>query len=127
MKKSVLTILALLIAMPAARAQEDGGDNAMLSRLLQRYLAVLQTSPDEASPACIDALKEMHKTQDQVTAEEGRTKDQDLEVARDVLASDTEDATQICGADAHRLCDGGKQSPALVAACQALRAGRPGH
>nr|WP_246379577.1 hypothetical protein [Gluconacetobacter johannae] len=111
----------------AAMAQDDGGDGQSGSRAasvqLQKDVAVLQANPDAASSACLDALKELHKTQDMVAAEESRTKDPDLEVARDVLETDFESAAQACAPDAAALCDKGGTSPApaMAKACAALQ------
>jgi len=112
----------------AAHAQEDDPHDttqqmtAGVAKVLARDLAVLQVKPDAASQACVSALRDLHKTQDQITYEEKRTKDQDLPVARDVLDSNFEDATQYCGTDARRLCrTEGDNDPKFAASCGELR------
>lgn len=114
--------------MPSvARADDDEASaspaNNEAAIALNKVLQVLQQDPSSASDACVDALKELHKTQDIVATDEARSKDQDLAVARDVLESDYEDATQICGADARTLCrtSSGKL-PKLPPACAAIHA-----
>ncbi|GBQ19946.1 hypothetical protein [Tanticharoenia sakaeratensis] len=112
----------------AALAQEDDPHDttqqmtAGVAKVLARDLAVLQVKPDAASQACVSALRDLHKTQDQITYEEKRTKDQDLPVARDVLDSNFEDAMQYCGTDARRLCrTEGDSDPKFAASCGELR------
>nr|WP_242010545.1 hypothetical protein [Acetobacter musti] len=87
---------------------------------LQKELAVLQTMPDQASEACIGALKELHETQGKLEAEQERTKDQDLAVAQDVLESDYENAIEMCGPDARRLCETHNPADKLAHACEVL-------
>jgi len=121
-KKSLLIALCLAAFVPAADAQDydDAVKASPMNQRLQQIVGVLQTDPNDVSSACIDALKELHKTQDQVTAEQDHNKDQDLEVARDVLESNYEDSNQICGVDAQRMCDHDKPTPQLTQACTAL-------
>jgi len=118
----IALFLGLATAIPAAYAQDDDTPAPSPMNLrLQKILAILQTNPDDVSQACVGALKELHKTQDQVAAEQDRNKDQDLEVARDVEESNFEDATQICGVDAQRMCEHDKPQPKLTQACGVLR------
>nr|WP_240162013.1 hypothetical protein [Gluconacetobacter azotocaptans] len=127
-------LLSCCLFPVGAMAQDDGGGGGgeggdgqggsrTASIQLQKDLAVLQGNPDAASQDCLDALKELHKTQDMVAAEEARTKDQDLEVARDVLETDFETAAQVCTPDAASLCDksGASPTPAMAKACAALQ------
>ncbi|MBB2202677.1 hypothetical protein [Gluconacetobacter tumulisoli] len=122
--------LSCCLVPVGAMAQDEGGEGGSRASavLLQREVGVLQTDPNATSPSCLDALKELHKTQDLVAAEESRTKDQDLEVARDVLETDFETAGQACAPDAESLCDkaGTSPSPALAKACAVLRTAAPG-
>jgi len=122
--------VALLgLATPqAARAQDDDPHDtttrmtAAISKILARDLAVLQIKPDAASDNCVSALKDLHKTQAQITDEEKRTKYQDLPIARDVLDSNYEDATQFCGTDARHLCrTTGSSDTRFAAPCADLR------
>ncbi|QDH17103.1 hypothetical protein [Swingsia samuiensis] len=89
--------------------------------VVNNVLKVLQIHPDAAGDSCVNALKEMHKAQDQLTKEEESDETQDLGVARDVVSSSMEDVTTICGADAHSLCrQSAASNPKLQAACKAL-------
>lgn len=122
-------LLAVPLAFPALAHAEDGGaktndDDPSINALgigVNQVLKVLQTHPDSATDACINALKEMHAAQDQLSKEEGHENNQDVEVARDVTSSTMEDVTTICGADARTLCrESAESNPKLDAACHAL-------
>ncbi|GAJ28242.1 hypothetical protein [Acidomonas methanolica] len=126
-------VIIQLAHAPAALAQsgDDGGGagaNAP-ARVLKRVLAVLQVDPAAASDACVSALEELHKTQGIVTNDESDSSNsakQELAVARDVLESDYDDTTEICGADARTLCrTKGNTLPKAAAPCQALLPAAP--
>ncbi|EHH67835.1 hypothetical protein [Gluconobacter morbifer] len=134
MKKShflAVLLLAgpLLATMPAHAAEgaKTNDDDPTINQQgvnINRILRVLQANPDQASDSCINALKEMHKAQDVLGKEEGSDSEhnEDLAVARDVLSSEMEDVTNMCGADARTLCrdvDSSK-TPNLAKACTAL-------
>ncbi|GAC86436.1 hypothetical protein Gbth_025_032 [Gluconobacter thailandicus F149-1 = NBRC 100600] len=122
-------LLAVPLSFPVLAYAADGGaktndDDPSINALgtgVNQILKVLQVHPDSASDSCINALKEMHAAQDQLSKEEGHENNQDVEVARDVTASSMEDVTTICGTDARTLCrESAGQNPALAAACHAL-------
>jgi len=108
LRYTALALLPALCLATTAHAQDEQDETtaatAGISAVLGKQLAILQQKPDAASEACVNALKELHTTQDQIAKEEQHSKDQDLGVARDVLESDFENATQYCGADARTLC-----------------------
>ncbi|WP_367160845.1 hypothetical protein ABUE34_06515 [Kozakia baliensis] len=116
--------LSLIGLFPlTAWAQEDSGGSDIAGKELNKVLGVLQVQPDSASDACVEALKELHKTQKIVSDGESAGKNQDLDVARDVLESNYEDASQICGTDARTLCRTKiNESPKLPALCTTLHA-----
>ena len=121
--------LAVALAAPVAARADDGeaktnDDDPTINQqgfAINKILRVLQTNPDAAGDSCINALKEMHTSQDQLAQQEAKNNNQDLGVARDVVASDMEDVATMCGADARRLCrspDGEKGK--LAQACDTL-------
>lgn len=107
---------------PVARADDD--ETAPRSNVnniqLQKELAVLHLQPDAAGPACIDSLKELHKTQDLLQKEQENSRNQDLTVAEDVLESDFEYSIESCAADVEKLCETHNPSPALRTACEKI-------
>jgi hypothetical protein len=121
---SVLALaLAALFCLPsAARADEDGvaPRDTEANILLHKELAVLHFKPEASSSACIDALKDLHTTQDVLKKEQDDNRTRDLSVAEDVLDSDVENASERCAADARALCMAPNPSPALVHACEAI-------
>lgn len=118
---SVLLAGSLAMA-PAARADDD--ETAPRSNVnnvqLQKELAVLHFKPDAAGPACIDSLKELHKTQDLLQKEQENTRNQDLTVAEDVLESDFETSIEACAEDVEKLCETHNPSSDLRAACEKI-------
>lgn len=120
---SCLCLIAAFLVTPALADDDEplsAGPGNVANAQLQKELAVLQSNPDEASEACVSALKELHKTQAQVDAEQQRTHDQDLAVAQDVLESDFENAIEMCGPDARRMCGTQNPSAKLAHACETL-------
>lgn len=117
-----LCLIAICFSSPALAEEElsAGHADAVPNAQLQKELGVLQTTPDQASEACINSLKELHETQGKLEAEQERTKDQDLAVAQDVLESDYENAIEMCGPDARRLCETRNPSNTLAHACETL-------
>jgi hypothetical protein len=118
----------------SAMAQDDSGGDRKTGRddivhappnvLLGQEIAILKTNPDATSQDCLDAVSELHKTQGTLQAEQDRGKDQDVEVAQDVLEYDIETAVQACHADAAAICDkAGGSDPRLAKACPALDQG----
>ncbi|NSL92476.1 hypothetical protein HRJ39_06370 [Acetobacter syzygii] len=111
-----------LAVSPAARA--DGDETAPRSNVnniqLQKELSVLHMKPEAAGPACIDSLKELHKTQDLLAKEQENSHDQDLTVAEDVLESDFENSIEACAGDVEKLCETHNPQPELVKACEAI-------
>lgn len=113
---AVLFLSGILAASPAL-AQDDEAAPASPAVALQKIVAVLQTNPNATSQPCVDALTELHKTQSTLEAEQNRTNDPDVDVARDVLEMDFETAVQTCRADATALCGKGGNDPKLAKAC----------
>ena len=129
---AVLTLIGCIACDPGtARADDDqdsaaaASDGSQTGRAqLNEALAVLRLRPGMASQPCLGAMKDVHETEQQLKAELGngsaaRKKNPDLDVARDVLSSDYDNAAQSCGPDAIRACQG-KPPPALARACAEL-------
>ncbi|GBQ97404.1 hypothetical protein AA23498_2886 [Acetobacter nitrogenifigens DSM 23921 = NBRC 105050] len=114
-----LGLTAAALSTHAAFAEPPGAGSVPNAQL-QKEVAVLQSDPDEASQACLDALKELHETQDKLSAEQERSHDQDIAVAQDVLESDFENAIEMCGPDARRMCSKHNPSNKLAHACEML-------
>ncbi len=124
--------LAVALAAPVMARADDGDaktndDDPTINQqgfAINKILRVLQTNPDAAGNSCINALKEMHKAQTALGKEEGIDPEhnQDIGVARDVLSSEMEDVTNMCGADARTYCRSAAThpDPKLTAACNAL-------
>ena len=84
-----------------AHAQDEGGARKQLDRVL----AVLRLQQTAASRACLNAMSQVHATEQQVKDHENDTGNHpDLDIARDVLDSDYQNGAVICGADAERAC-----------------------
>lgn len=131
MKKKPLMLLGLTALFPAfvpvtgAHAAPHRKNDP--ASVLNRTLEVLQVEPDSASDACVEALKELHKTQKIVADQDTDSSNQDAAVARDVLESDFEEAIAICGTDARSLCRTKSDSlPKLSTLCPAAL-DRPRH
>ena len=113
---------ALLLSSHAVALADEPTPGDDLSRQqLERVLAVLRAQPTAAGSSCLESLRDMHKTEDQVKALQPREKDPDKALAQDVLESDYENSKEICGADASRLCGAPLASPSVTAACAGLR------
>lgn len=123
----VFTALAVSICgltMPVFAA--DDPSSKALTAILSPVLDILKVKPDAASDACIATLKELRVTQKALNS--GRYDDQpsDFAIAHDVLESDFENAIQICGADARRLCrDAASSSKNLSALCESFARRHP--
>lgn len=116
----IVALAGFLSLPPAARGEEDGvaPRDTDANILLHKELAVLHFKPEASSNACIDALKELHATQDVLKKEQDDNRTRDLTVAEDVLDSDVENASERCAPDARALCMAPNPSPALVRACE---------
>lgn len=103
---------------------DDGDENEVRSKVpneqLQKELAVLQFKPDAAGEACVDSLKELHKTQALLEEEEKHSNDQDIAVAQDVLESDFENSIEACAPDVRKLCETQNPDVKLVQTCEKL-------
>lgn len=118
---AVLFLSGVLAASPAiAQDDEEAVAPSSTTVELQKLVAVLQSDPNATSQPCVDALTELHKTQDTLEAEQKRTNDPDVGVARDVLETDFETAVQSCSPDATALCEKNGNDPKLARACMAL-------
>ncbi|ATJ90063.1 hypothetical protein [Acetobacter tropicalis] len=122
-------ILACFSVPVMGHAEEDdsnsNGENSEVrskvpNMQLQKELAVLQFKPEAASEACIDSLKELHKTQAQLAEEQTRTHDQDVAIAQDVLESDFENSIELCSPDVRKLCETQNPEVRLARACEQL-------
>ena len=108
--------------MPTMAMADDAQSSGDLTRQrLNRVIAVLRLQPAAASRSCLDALKEVHTTEDQVKALQQRIKDPDKDLAQDVLETDYENGSEICGADAIRVCGSAGPTAGLSNACAAMR------
>lgn len=121
---ALVAALGLLCGVGPARAQDEGGAH----QSLDHALAVLRLRAPAASRKCLDAMAEVHRTEDQVTAlSRNGTGTEDkpnpsLDIARDVLGSDYDTASAACMPDAVRAC----QTPAgaaMVKACGSVTGG----
>lgn len=117
------SLLAACCISFAARAESSNRNDP--ATVLNRVLAVLQVQPDSVGDACLEALKELHKTQKIVSDDEADSNNQDAAVARDVLESNYEDANEVCGADARTMCRTKQgEMPSLPPLCAAMSARR---
>ena len=116
-----LVCLGILIA-PAGTvcAGEPAVSDDLARAQLVRVLAVLQAQPKAAGGSCLDALQEVHRTEDQVKILQNKANNPDLALAQDVLETDYENAKEICGADATRSCQTSGETARLSAACARL-------
>ncbi|QEO17012.1 hypothetical protein [Acetobacter vaccinii] len=119
-------VAALAIActlITPAMADEDGPptprDNSVNIQL-QKELAVLHLKPDAASPACIDALRELHKTQDLLKKHAEEDQNPDLVVAQDILESDFETASERCAPDVRAMCEAPNPATDVVKTCEKI-------
>ncbi|GBQ90352.1 hypothetical protein [Asaia krungthepensis] len=120
--KKALPVLAVLLAGLPLSAQAAPHPKNDPASVLNRILAVLQTDPDSASDSCVEALKELHKTQKIVADQDTDSTNQDAAVARDVLESDFEETIEVCGADARTMCrTRAETNPKLPPLCAAIR------
>ncbi len=123
---AAITVLGLLCGIGQASAQDAEGN---AHQNLDHALAVLRLRMTAASKKCLNAMAEVHQTEDQVVAlskNGSGTEDKpnpSLDIARDVLGSDYDTATAACMPDAVRVC----QAPAgaaMVKACGSVSAGQ---
>jgi hypothetical protein len=105
----------------AAHADDQGQSNDLTRDQLARVIAVLRLQPAAAGQSCLDALHEAHQTEDQLKLLQTKKNNPDLALAQDVLETDYENAKEICGADANRVCAASERAANLDAACTALR------
>lgn len=117
---SVLLAGGLCAGSLAMADDETAPRNNVNNVQLQKELAVLHLKPDAAGPACIESLKELHKTQDLLQKDEENTRNQDLTVAEDVLESDFENSIEACAADVEKLCETHNPSTELRQACEKI-------
>ncbi len=108
------------IVTSVARADEQGQSSDLTRDQLARVIAVLKLQPAAAGQSCLDALHETHQTEDQVKLLQNKAKNPDLGLAQDVLETDYENAKEICGADASRVCAAPGPVAGVDAACAAL-------
>ena len=116
--------LAVLFCTPAY-AQDPASSGDLARDQLGRVIAVLRLQPAAAGQSCLDALHEVHKTEDQMKSLQNKANNPDVGLAQDVLETDYENAKEICGADAGRVCAASGGAADLRAACVTLQqAGR---
>ena len=113
-----LTFMVLLSTAAYADDAVPSGDVAR--EQLARIIAVLRLQPAAAGQSCLDTLHEVHQTEDQVKALQNKANNPDFALAQDVMETDYENAKEICGADASRVCAGSGVASGLKAACGAL-------
>ncbi len=111
------------IVTNAAHADDQGQSNDLTRDQLARVIAVLRLQPAAAGQSCLDALHEAHQTEDQLKVLQTKKNNPDLALAQDVLETDYENAQEICGADANRVCAGSERAAGLDASCAALHQG----
>lgn len=97
----VAAYLCVMLTAASAHADEAAGPRAQLDKIL----AVLRVRTQAASKACLTAMTQVHETEQQVKNHENDSGNHpDLDIARDVLDSDYQNSSQLCGADADRAC-----------------------
>ena len=106
--------LVMLSATAYADDPAPSGDAAR--EQLARVIAVLRLKPAAAGQSCLDALHEVHQTEDQVKALQNKANNPDVGLAQDVLETDYENAKEICGADSNRVCT----DPGTIAGLRAV-------
>lgn len=117
----------IVMLSTAAHADNPAPSGDAAREQLARVIAVLRLQPAAAGQSCLDALHEVHKTEDQMKILENKANNPDLALAQDVLETDYENSKEICGADAGRVCATLGQPAGLKAACAALRQDNHGH
>ncbi len=110
-------VLVLVLVLAGGARADDLQDAAPLIKSLEASRAVLLLRADVVSPGCVDALREMKSMQDQLELD-GKTKDHEIPIVRDVLATDYDTAARTCGSDAAVACLG-RPAGKLAAACAA--------
>ncbi len=123
---AVLAVLGLLGGAGQALAQDAEGSS---HQGLDRALAVLRLRMTAAGKTCLNAMADVHQTEDQVAAlgkNGSGTEDKpnpSLDIARDVLGSDYDTAAAACTPDAARACQA-PSGAAMIKACGSMTAGR---
>ena len=107
--------LAILLST-AVHADDPVPSGDLTHDQLARVIAVLRLQPNAAGQSCLDALHEVHQTEDQVKILQNKSSRPDLGLAQDVLETDYENAKEICGADASRVCS----APEIVAGSEGV-------
>ena len=103
--RSQLPRAVLVAAMAFGAVGAQAQDETASHERLDRVLAVLRVQQAAASRACLDAMSQVHATEQQVKDHENDTGSHpDLDIAHDVLDSDFQNSAVICGADAERIC-----------------------
>ena len=115
----------MMMLSTAAYADDPVPSGDAAREQLARIIAVLRLQPAAAGQSCLDALHEVHLTEDQVKALQNKANNPDVALAQDVMETDYENAKEICGADAGRVCTGPTAVAGLTAACRVL--GQGGH
>ena len=98
---SIVVTVVMAVGTTGTQAQDETASHERLDRVL----AVLRIQQAAASKACLDAMSQVHATEQQVKDHENDTGSHpDLDIAHDVLDSDFQNSALICGADAERIC-----------------------
>ena len=121
-----LAYAGVAVMVSTATYADDAAPTGDITRdQLARVIGVLRLDANAASQSCLDALHEVHTTEDQVKVLQSRPK-ADLALAQDVMESDYENAKEICGADSQRVCAAPSMVKGMDAACDMLhRGGKP--
>ena len=119
-----MAVLGLGCGLGPAAAQEG---SAIEHERLDHVLTVLRLRTAAAGKACLDAMAQVHQTEDQVgqltrngTSDSSKP-NPNLDIARDVLGSDYDTATAACVPDAGRVCQSATGT-AMTRACAAMNA-----
>ena len=114
-------VVALLASV--ACADEPNTSGSLPREQLERVINVLKLQPTAAGASCLKALTDLHTTEGQVKVLRTRAKDPDLGLALDILESDYENAHEVCGADARRVCAASQQTLDLPSVCAKMNDG----
>ena len=123
---TMILLSNMVFISTTAHAEEQVASGDVARDQLAKVIAVLRIQPAAAGQSCLDALHEVHQTEDQVKILQNKANNPDLALAQDVLETDYENAKEICGADADRICVAKDRVKEMDASCTVLHRGSKG-